>query len=235
MLTILLLSTAAHAEDADPLLQHADLYRAPLGSFEMHVSITDFEAGERVRTTVARVLDNTESTLIILLEPARDAGKSLLGRGTDLWIYLPDVRKPVRIPFSQRLTGQIANGDLARLRFEQDYLVTEAKDDATDGRATKRLELKAKRPEATYGQITLWLSAEDDRPLKAEYHALSGQLLKVGQFGDYVDDAGHPRCTLLTITDAVRTNRNSVMRFERVVRKDFPASLFTKESMAHLE
>ena len=42
-------------------------------------------------------------------------------KGHDLWIFLPTVSQPVRLSMSQRLTGQVANGDLARANFAGDY------------------------------------------------------------------------------------------------------------------
>ena len=41
----------------------------------------------------------------------------MLMRGNDLWVFLPSVSQPVRLSLSQRLTGQVANGDLARANF----------------------------------------------------------------------------------------------------------------------
>ena len=58
----------------------------------------------------------TES-IIMVTEPASDRGQILLLKGHDLWIFLPAVSQPVRLSLAQRLTGQVANGDLARANF----------------------------------------------------------------------------------------------------------------------
>ena len=50
-----------------------------------------------------------------------DKGQVLLMRGRDLWIYMPNLSQPIRLALSQRLTGQVANGDLARANFSGDY------------------------------------------------------------------------------------------------------------------
>lgn len=36
-------------------------------------------------------------------------------------MFMPDVSQPVRLSLAQRLTGQVANGDLARANFASDY------------------------------------------------------------------------------------------------------------------
>ena len=63
-------------------------------------------------------------TVVLTEEPAAERGQALLMRERDLWIFLPAVSQPVRLSLSQRLTGQVANGDLARANFAGDYTAT---------------------------------------------------------------------------------------------------------------
>jgi outer membrane lipoprotein-sorting protein len=63
---------------------------------------------------------NTNS-VVMVTEPASERGQILLMKGRDLWIFMPDVSQPIRLSLSQRLTGQVANGDLARANFAADY------------------------------------------------------------------------------------------------------------------
>lgn len=39
----------------------------------------------------------------------------------DLWFYTPDLRRPIPISRSQRLIGQISNGDVIVTNFEYSY------------------------------------------------------------------------------------------------------------------
>jgi outer membrane lipoprotein-sorting protein len=63
---------------------------------------------------------NTNS-VVMVTEPASERGQILLMKGRDLWVFMPDVSQPIRLSLSQRLTGQVANGDLARANFAADY------------------------------------------------------------------------------------------------------------------
>ena len=66
-----------------------------------------------------RVLSKgNENSIVMTTEPASERGQILLMKGRDLWIFMPSVSQPVRLSLSQRLTGQVANGDLARANFQ---------------------------------------------------------------------------------------------------------------------
>src|SRR4030095_13057033 len=69
-----------------------------------------------------RVLSKgNENTIVMVTEPAAERGQIMLMKGRDLWVFLPNVSQPVRLSLSPRLTGQVANGDLARANFAGDY------------------------------------------------------------------------------------------------------------------
>ena len=57
----------------------------------------------------------------MVTEPPAERGQIILMKGRDLWVFMPEVSQPVRISLAQRLTGQVANGDLARANFAGDY------------------------------------------------------------------------------------------------------------------
>jgi hypothetical protein len=69
-----------------------------------------------------RVLSKGNSNSVVMVtEPASERGQIMLMKGRDLWVFMPDVSQPIRLALSQRLTGQVANGDLARANFAADY------------------------------------------------------------------------------------------------------------------
>ena len=60
------------------------------------------------------------SSVVLTMAPASERGQALLMKGRDLWVFLPRVSQPVRLSLAQRLTGQVANGDLAGAHFSGD-------------------------------------------------------------------------------------------------------------------
>ena len=167
--------------------------------------------------------------------PARNVGRSLLALDRDLWIYLPDAGKPVRIPLAQRLVGQVANGDLARVDYAGDYDVTLIGSESVEGVECQVLDLKAKTKDVTYAAIKYWVARDPARPVKAEFYAGTGTLLKTGTFDRPIESGGRRLVPRLTFVDAIRKDRKSVMDFGEVKVRDLPEKYFDKNYMRTLD
>src|SRR2546421_11156491 len=137
-LALLLLATAtpAFADEAADIVRDADRFRRPAESFVWKISITSQEAKKAPSVDGFEVfVKGAGRSFVKFVAPPRSVGRSLLALGRDLWIYLPDAGKPVRIPFSQRLVGQVANGDIARADYTGDYDATPVGEDTVAGLA----------------------------------------------------------------------------------------------------
>ena len=175
-------------------------------------------------------------SFVKFVAPPRNVGRSLLALGRDLWIYLPDAGKPVRIPFSARLVGQVANGDIARADYSGDYDATLAGEEAVDGVACHVLDLKAKSKEVTYAAVKYWVAKDGRRPVKAEFYAATGTLLKTGLFESFKDvGGGQVLATRLTLADAIRKDKRSVLDYGEVSVREVPEKYFDKNSMKSLD
>ena len=109
-------------DTARQVLEKADLIRFPREGFEVDIQIRTATPGESAETRKYRVLSKgNANTLVMITEPASERGQIMLMKERDLWIFLPSVSQPVRLSLGQRLTGQVANGDLARSNFSGDY------------------------------------------------------------------------------------------------------------------
>src|SRR5438093_12180787 len=132
---LVLISTApAVADEAADIVREADRFRRPADSFVWKISITSQEAKKAPSVDGFEVfVKGAGRSFVKFVAPPRSVGRSLLALGRDLWIYLPDAGKPVRIPFSQRLVGQVANGDIARADYAGDYGATLRGEEAIEG------------------------------------------------------------------------------------------------------
>src|SRR5262245_36417377 len=185
--------TVAIADEASDIVRDADRYRRPGDSFVWNITITSQEAKKSPTVDGFEVfVKGNGRSFVKFVAPPRNVGRSLLAIGRDLWIYLPDAGKPVRIPLSQRLVGHVANGDIARADYAGDYEATlAARDEDIDGVTCHVLDLTAKSKDVTYAAIKYWVSRQGRRPLKAEYYAGTGTLLKTGRFEEFKQVAGH--------------------------------------------
>jgi outer membrane lipoprotein-sorting protein len=248
MLVALLTLSTAHAQepnapnapnvdiDATALVQRADAIRFPRESFETVITVTNYSDGEAGDVRKYRVMSRgNENTIVLTESPASERGQALLMRGRDLWIFMPSVSQPVRLSLSQRLTGEVANGDLARANFAGDYAATAAGDETVDGVDAHVLELAAIGRGVTYARVRYWVAVEDDRPIKAEFYAVSGRLLKTSRYENFKELAGRPRPTRLVIENALKEGDYSVLEYETMVLRDLPERMFTREYLRRLQ
>jgi outer membrane lipoprotein-sorting protein len=220
---------------ARELLEHVDRIRFPAGGFQADVAITTTEPNAEPDARAYRILStgNTK-TLVKTTAPAIDRDQILLMRDHDLWAFLPNLSQPIRLPLAQKLTGQVANGDLARANFSGDYVPQILRKETLDGEPYYLLQLDAVDNWVTYHQVLLWVNAKSGRPYKAELYALSGRLLKTCHYQDYRTLGGETRPTKLVIDDALRSGNRSVLEYSNMFERDLPDKIFTKDYLKKL-
>lgn len=223
-------------EAAVRAVTRADEIRFPRESFQTEIVVKSSSDGQSTDERRFRVLSRgNENTIVMTLEPATDRGQALLMRGRDLWIFMPSVSQPVRLSLAQRLTGQVANGDLARANFAGDYSPRIVGRDTINGQPTLALDLTAVDRGVTYAKVKYWVSEKDGRPVKAEFYALSGRLLKTCRYEEFREMAGRVRPTRLVMEDALKKGDVSVLTYDSMSVRDLPERMFTREYLRKLE
>jgi hypothetical protein len=175
-----------------------------------------------------------EKTVIKTLLPKVERGRLLLMRGRSLWAFFPEVSKPLRISLQERLIGEVANGDIARANFSGDYTAQILRTEKTDGKEYYVLELTAVSDEVTYARVILWAEKKTFWPLKAEFYAISGRLLKTCFYENYKMLAGRLRPTRLVMEDPLVKGQKSVIEYGNMQIKQLPEKYFTKDYMKKL-
>jgi outer membrane lipoprotein-sorting protein len=212
--------------DAQALLRQSDILRNGSASYVVHIKITNFEGArqdeEHLYAVSQKGLDKTHVEFL----SAREKGRYVLMLGDDMWIYLPDTSRPVRITPLERLTGQASNGDVARTNYAYDYDAVYLRSEKVGDTECHVLELTAKRKGSTYHKIEYWLRVEDARPVKAEFYLTSGKQTKSATFDAYLEEGGRTRLERMTIYDQIRKNSHSVMEYSGFEARELPDSLF---------
>lgn len=222
--------------DAKTIVAKADQVRFPDAGFEVVVDIDSKLSGGNTESRKYKVLSKgNENTVVMVLEPASERGQIMLMKGRDLWIFLPNVSQPVRLGLAQRLTGQVANGDLARANFAGDYNATLQGIEDIDGAPHYKLALDAVDRGVTYGKVMYWVRKSDFRPHKAQFYSLSGRLLKTAHYRGYEQMAGRVRPTEMLMEDALRKGEQSVLHYNSMKLRELPDKVFTKDYLKRLE
>jgi outer membrane lipoprotein-sorting protein len=212
--------------DASRLLALADGFRGGFDSGVIDVKLTNYDVDRVVEEAGFEVSVKGENSLVRFLS-VRSKGQSLLMRGDDMWLFLPEVARPVRITPIQRLLGNVSNGDLARLRYAIDYDATIDGDEEAGGITCTVLELRAKRKGATYQRVRYLVRKDDARPVRAEYFLTSGKAIKTATFGELRDMGGRPTLTRIEIHDALRPESKTTIDFLSLTPRALPDKLFS--------
>jgi outer membrane lipoprotein-sorting protein len=227
------------AEDDDlarNILKRADQIRFPDEGFQVDVSINTVNSSQSADLRKYRILSKgNENTVVMITEPAAERGQIMLMKGRNLWIFLPSVSQPVRLSLAQRLTGQVANGDLARSNFTGDYTPKLLRRDTINGETYHVLELTAVDRSVTYHKVVYWVKESNFWPHRAEFYSLSNRLLKTARYENFQTLLGKPRPTRLIMEDALRKGEESVLEYSAMKLRDLPDKVFTKDYLNRLQ
>lgn len=156
------------------------------GEYEMSITTPRWQ-----RTLGLRVwMDRPKRSFIRILSPAKEAGIGSLRIRSEMWNYLPNVERTIKIPPSMMLQPWMGSD------FTNDDLVKESSviDDYThrilatitlDGQVVHQIEAVPKPDAAVvWGKIIYWVRKTDFIPLKEEFYSERGELVRVMSFSD---------------------------------------------------
>ncbi len=216
----------AFALSPEEILKNTDIVRAPFESFVMDVDLSSPEEKMRFRVYSKR----GEDSLVLYLLPKKESGKLLLMKEEDLWIYIPGTRRALRITPMQRLMGGVSNGDIARLRWSTAYEV-KLKD---ENDRTYELELTAKKRSATYHRLIVSIEKGSFKPAKAVVFLKSGKLYKTIYFTGFKSYSGKLMATELRFVEHLMGDKETVMTFSDIEKKDIDDNYFNKTALPML-
>ena len=174
--------------------------------FEMYRKIINIEPdGSRKEYVLWFLKKDLDKVVTLFVSPASDAGRATLRLGENMWLYIPNVGKPIRITSMQSVVGGVFNNaDIMRLDYSVEYDVTDLRED----QGQYLLELKAKTGAVAYDRLKMWVLKDDRVPTRIDCFAATGMLIKTLHFNEIKD-----------IGDGVR--RPSVMETESPLHKGY--------------
>ena len=223
------LNGSSTANEAQAILQQVDRNLAP-ESYEMYRKLINLEPdGTKKEFVLYTAKKGHESMLALFLDPPADAGRTTLRLGDNMWLFIPDVGKPIRITSLQSVVGGIFNNsDLMRLEYGAEYDAESMQDQGE----TYLLSLKAKTDSVAYDKLSMTVDKATLLPLTIEAYAVSGLLIKtlrykkIKDFGD-----GIRRPSVLETDSPLNIGYKAVMLFANIKNRDFPDEVFTLNYM----
>lgn len=223
-LALILLPFSLFSLSPQEIIQKADEVRNPSDNYYLDVQVTSSDSSPS-RFHVA--VQGNNKTRIETIEPARDRGRNLLMLEENMWVFIPNLKREVRVSLNQKLTGQAANGDISRMRWAEDY--TPTIESENDDEWVIRLD--ANKKGLTYDKLRVWIKKGSFHPTKGEYLTSAGKLLKKVRYQGYKELAGRVRPSQIIIHDAVREGQLSTINIQQMEVKNFPNSIFNKREL----
>lgn len=231
MLTLTLALAAEPSPEALALVRRYDAVMSPQ-FFEAQTVMVAHRDDGTTRTYKMKTQKSGKDKLRAqFLEPASAKGQEMLRNGENLWLWMPNLKRAVRVASRDSfMGGDFNNADVLRVNYEADYDASIDKSDPTGD----ILLLKAKTQSAAYDAIKLWMTRDKSpQPIKAEFYAASGKVLRRAEFSDVKDfGKGLVRPARIKMTNEISSGRWSEMSWDTVdVKDDIPAQRFVLDDL----
>jgi outer membrane lipoprotein-sorting protein len=216
---------AVAAVDGTQILQKVDRNLEP-ESYETYRKLIDIQPdGNKKEYVLYTLKKGRDKVVALFLSPPSDKGRATLRIGDNMWLYIPDVGRPIRITSLQSVTGSIFNNaDILRIDYTAEYDV----ESVEEQKEAYLLSLKAKTGEVAYDRLKMSVDKQLLLPSTIECFAASGLLLKTLHFKDIKDFGGGIKRPATLETDSpLYKGYKSVMLWSALKKGSFPDEIFT--------
>lgn len=230
---VLIQTAVAPAFDGNEILQQVDRNMQP-ESYEMYRKLINIEPdGKKKEFVLYTVKKGQDKMVALFLSPASEKGRSTLRLGDNMWFYIPNVGKPLRITSLQSVIGGVFNNsDILRLDYSVEYDARQI----TDNGESYQLDLKAKSSSVAYDRLLMQVDKNALLPTTIECYAVSGMLIKTLHYSDIKDFAdGISRPSVLETVSPLHKGYTSVMVFAKVRKKELADEIFTLNYLSKVD
>jgi predicted Fe-Mo cluster-binding NifX family protein len=203
-------------------------------SYESYRKLINIEPDGRKREFILFVVKKgSDKVGVLFLAPASEKGRSALRLGDNMWLYIPNVGKPIRITSLQSAVGGIFNNsDILRLDYAKEYNVLQMKESDKE----YVLHLKAKTKVVAYDKLKMWVDKDTILPIRIECLTEASMLIKTIYFKETKDFGGKiVRPSVIETDSPLYKGYKSVMIFAKLKKRTFEDEVFTLTFMPNLE
>jgi outer membrane lipoprotein-sorting protein len=230
---VLLFTVPAYALEGSRILEQVDRNLAP-DSYELYRKLINIEPdGRKKEFVLFTVKKGRDKIAGIFISPASEKGRSTLRLGENMWLYIPNVGKPVRITSLQSVVGGVFNNsDILQLDYSEEYDVTRVEDQGKE----YLLLLKARTRAVAYDRLRMWVDKEKTLPTRIECLTEASMLIKTIYFKDIKDFGdGLVRPATVETDSPLYKGYRSVMLFANFRKRELADEVFTLTYMPNME
>lgn len=226
---VLFLLTTLALLGAESILEQVDKKLSP-SSADSYKKLINIEPdGSKKEFLLYQVKKGKDKIVSLFLQPDSEKGRSTLRLDENMWLYLPDVGKPIRITSMQSVVGGVFNNsDIMQLDFSAEYDIKSQ----TDEGATMVLDLKAKNDTVAYDKLMMEVDKKTLTPTKIACYTSTGMLIKTLYYKDMKDfGGGIVRPSVIETDSPLYKGYKSIMVYGKITERAFADEVFTIENI----
>jgi len=228
LILIISLSLALLAEN---ILETIDRKLTPV-SAQMYKKLINIEPdGSKKEFTLFQAKKDKDKMVSLFLAPDSEKGRATLRLGDNMWLYIPNVGRPIRITSMQSVVGGVFNNaDIMRLDFSTEYTVTSQE----NKKNFILLNLKAKNDTVSYDKLIMKVDKKTLTPIQIECYTSTKMLIKTlyyKKLTDFGDNILRP--AVVETMSPLYKGYKSIMIYGKIIPKHFADEAFTLDSLAN--
>lgn len=231
--TILFLLTTLALFGAESILEQVDKKLSP-SSADSYKKLINIEPdGSRKEFLLYQMKKDKDKIVSLFLQPDSEKGRSTLRVGENMWLYLPEVGKPIRITSMQSVVGGVFNNsDIMQLDFSAEYDIKAQKEE--NGEIV--LDLKAKSESVAYDKLVMHVDKKTTTPTKIICYTSTDMLIKTLYYKEIKDfGGGIVRPSVIETDSPLYKGYKSIMVFGKMTERVFADEIFTIENIGKVQ
>ncbi len=230
MKKIILILTLSASLLSGNILEEIDRNLTPV-SAQMYKKLINIEPdGSKKEFLIFQAKKDRDKMVSLFLEPDSEKGRATLRLGENMWLYIPNVGRPLRITSMQSVVGGVFNNaDIMRLDFTTEYDVSR-QEKSEEGYT---LDLKAKNDTVSYDRLVMKVDGKSMTPTSIECYTSTGMLIKtlyykkLKDFGDKI-----VRPAVVETVSPMYKGYKSIMIYGKITPKSFADEAFTLDNLS---
>lgn len=177
-----------------------------------------------------------DDTLVSITAPRKEKGTSTLKKGSDMWNYLPKVKKTIKVPPSMMMGNwmgsDFTNDDLVKgSSWEKDYTYEMDAASAKDGETCIKYVPKPAAA-VTWSKVTACFDTASRLAKRLEYYDEKDRKARTMTYSDVKDMGGRKIPTKITLTPHLKDGHSTTITYESIeFDVDLPDSTFSMSAL----
>jgi len=236
MLFASLFTTFAHAESqATALIKRAESHTRGK-TFQGELTMTVNRSGQSRQLKMKLWSEGLDKAMVKIFEPKKDRDTGNLRLKFDIWEFIPDIEKLIKIPSSMMLQSwmgsDFTNDDLVKSSsLSRDYDHEIEGQELLNGVKVIKIVCHPK-PNApvVWGKLRIWVRATDAAPLKQEFYDEKNELIKVFEGSQIQLLGSHAFSMHVLMKNLKKADSSTTIDYKNVIfDQAILASTFTQE------